>query len=104
MRRLLAWILSLSAVAALLWLGLTHLEVDADVASVLPRHDPVVNDARYVLTEHPAVERVYVDVRLERTGADTDRAVGAGEEGGAEASTVEAGTNPEKETAAEARP
>ncbi len=64
-----------AALAVALWVGLRRLEIDADLTGALPTSDPVVNDARYVLTHHPSLDRVYIDLSLRSKAPDVDRLV-----------------------------
>jgi predicted exporter/2-polyprenyl-3-methyl-5-hydroxy-6-metoxy-1,4-benzoquinol methylase len=50
--------------------GVHRLQFDADVLNAMPRNDPVLADAHYIITHHPIYDRVVVDVSC--TGGTTD--------------------------------
>ena len=72
-RRLLRWSLVLSVILAVVGFftaGIYRLQFDADILSSLPRNDPVLADARYVIMHHPIHDRVIIDVG--HPGGDMD--------------------------------
>ncbi|MFH1080215.1 MAG: methyltransferase domain-containing protein [Pseudomonadota bacterium] len=50
------------ATLGLFMIGVHRLQFDADVLNSLPRNDPVLADAHYIITHHPIYDRVVVDV------------------------------------------
>ncbi|MCL4558053.1 MAG: methyltransferase domain-containing protein [Deltaproteobacteria bacterium] len=50
--------------AGLYMAGAHNLTIETDIAAGMPRHDPVINDARYIITHYPAFDRVVIDVGL----------------------------------------
>ncbi len=58
------------AVIGLFVVGFHRLQFDADILSSLPQNDPVLADARYIITHHPIYDRVVVDVQ--QTGGKLD--------------------------------
>jgi predicted exporter/2-polyprenyl-3-methyl-5-hydroxy-6-metoxy-1,4-benzoquinol methylase len=50
--------------------GVHRLQFDADVLNAMPRNDPVLADAHYIITHHPIYDRVVVDVSC--AGGTTD--------------------------------
>ncbi|MBM4353549.1 MAG: methyltransferase domain-containing protein [Deltaproteobacteria bacterium] len=59
------WLLAglmVAVVAALAVQGYRRLTLQTDLLAVLPGGDPVISDARYVLSRHPAMDRVAVEV------------------------------------------
>jgi predicted exporter/SAM-dependent methyltransferase len=58
------------AVAGLFWVALQRLTFDTDLVASLPQDDPVLADARRIITHHPIQDRVVVDVRLAREDRD----------------------------------
>ncbi len=72
-------LLVLVALGGALALGLRRLQVDADLTRALPTTDPVINDARYVLSHHPSLERIYVDMCLRAKTPDPRRLIRAAE-------------------------
>lgn len=72
MRRLPVILVTTAALGAMLYVGLRLISIDADITSVLPQNDPVVNDARYVLKHHPALDRVYLDLALPEGSGDRE--------------------------------
>ncbi|MDO9558250.1 MAG: MMPL family transporter [Syntrophales bacterium] len=58
------------AILGLFMVGVHRLQFDADVLNSLPRNDPVLADAHYIITHHPIYDRVVVDVSC--AGGTTD--------------------------------
>jgi hypothetical protein len=58
------------ATLGLFMIGVHRLQFDADVLNSLPRNDPVLADAHYIITHHPIYDRVVVDVSC--AGGTTD--------------------------------
>ena len=59
-------LLVLLAVTGLFLIGLNRLTFDTDLAASLPQDDPVLADARRIITNHPIQDRVVIDVGLPR--------------------------------------
>ncbi len=68
-------ILVLLGVTGVFVTGLQRLIFDTDLVSSLPQDDPVLADARRMITSHPIQDRVVID--LSRSEADADRLVDA---------------------------
>jgi predicted exporter/SAM-dependent methyltransferase len=58
-------------VAGLFWVALQRLSFDTDLVASLPQDDPVLADARRLITHHPIQDRVIVDVSLPQADGDT---------------------------------
>ncbi len=76
--RWLAALTTLLAVALLLWLAISRLELDSDIVAGLPFDDPVVADARYVIERHPVLDRILFDLSLDQAEPDRPALVAAG--------------------------
>src|SRR4030042_1575415 len=63
-------ILALLAVTGAFVTGLQRLIFDTDLVASLPQNDPVLADARRMITNHPIQDRVVIDVS--RSEADAD--------------------------------
>ncbi|MBI4633681.1 MAG: MMPL family transporter [Deltaproteobacteria bacterium] len=61
------------AVIGLFLSGIYRLQFESDILASLPRTDPVLADARYVIMHHPIHDRVVLD--LGQTGGDLDALV-----------------------------
>ena len=68
-------VLVVLAVAGLFSAGLQRLTFDTDLVASLPQDDPVLADARRIITNHPIQDRVVIDVGLSR--ADQEELVRA---------------------------
>jgi predicted exporter/SAM-dependent methyltransferase len=78
LRRGLAAGLVLLGVPAAAWLGFTRLHVETDITRALPRQDPVLTAAGRILGQHPALDRVVIDLNMsEAAEPDPDRLVEA---------------------------
>ena len=53
----------------------THLKIETDILESMPHSDPVLNDARQVITHLPVQDRVFLD--LEQAVPDRDKLAGA---------------------------
>ena len=49
---------------AVFFIGQYRLVIDTDLVSSLPQDDPIVSDARYVISRHPLQDRVVIDLGL----------------------------------------
>lgn len=59
------WFLILAVVigvTALFLIGRYRIAVDTDILASLPQGDPVIADARDVITHHPIQERIVIDI------------------------------------------
>ena len=63
--------LTILVTAGLFGWGLQRLEVDTDIIGTLPKTDPVIADAAYLLLNHPMQNQVVVDVSLQTADVDT---------------------------------
>ncbi|MEA3436194.1 MAG: MMPL family transporter [Thermodesulfobacteriota bacterium] len=54
-----------AAVAGLFCIGFYRLKIDTDIIKTLPKSDPVVSDAGYILMNHPAGDQLVIDIALE---------------------------------------
>src|SRR5512139_901137 len=68
-------ILVLLVVTGVFVAGLQRLIFDTDLVASLPQDDPVLADARRMITSHPIQDRVVID--LSRSEVDADRLVDA---------------------------
>ncbi|MDD5169853.1 MAG: MMPL family transporter, partial [Syntrophales bacterium] len=50
--------------------GVNRLQFESDILASLPQNDPVLADARYIITHHPIYDRVVVDVAHEGGNVD----------------------------------
>ena len=57
----LAFVFILAVAGLFIW-GIERLRFDADILSSLPQNDPVLADARYIITHHPIYDRVVIDL------------------------------------------
>lgn len=64
-------VMALLVTAGLFGWGLHRLEVDTDIIGALPKSDPVIADAAYLLLNHPMQHQVAIDVSLKEADADT---------------------------------
>jgi len=53
------------AVSGLFFIGFYRLDIDTDIIKTLPKSDPVVSDAGYILMNHPAGDQLVIDIALE---------------------------------------
>ena len=58
--------LVIAGTAMLFFIGMSRLRFETNIMDALPQSDPVLADARYILQHHPMLERVVIDVGLER--------------------------------------
>ena len=63
-------VLVLLGVTGVFVAGLQRLIFDTDLAASLPQDDPVLADARRIITNHPIQDRVVIDVGRSETDAD----------------------------------
>ncbi len=63
-------ILLAAAVAGLFFIGFYRLKIDTDIIKTLPKSDPVVSDAGYILMNHPAGDQLVIDIALESHDPD----------------------------------
>jgi predicted exporter/SAM-dependent methyltransferase len=63
-------VLVILTVAGLFGSGLQRLTFDTDLVASLPQDDPVLADARRIITNHPIQDRVVIDVSLPRADRD----------------------------------
>ena len=63
--------LTILITAGLFGWGLQRLEIDTDIIGTLPKTDPVIADATYLLLNHPMQNQVVVDVSLKTADVDT---------------------------------
>ena len=64
-------VLTLLVTVGLFGWGLHRLEIDTDIIGALPKTDPVISDATYLLLNHPMQNQVVVDVSLKKADLDT---------------------------------
>ena len=57
-------------VAAVFFVGQYRLVIDTDLVSSLPQNDPIVSDARYVISRHPLQDRVVIDLGHQSSNPD----------------------------------
>ncbi len=63
-------ILVLLVVTAVFVTGLRRLIFDTDLVASLPQNDPILADARRIITNHPIQDRVVIDVGYPEADAD----------------------------------
>jgi predicted exporter/SAM-dependent methyltransferase len=68
--------LTLLVTAGVFAWGLQRLEIDTDIIGALPRTNPVIADATYLLVNHPMQNQVVVDISLKKDDLDTLSACG----------------------------
>ncbi len=59
------------AIACLLGIGIHRLEVDADIVGSLPVDDPILADARRVITNHPMQHQIIIDIEQQSESPET---------------------------------
>jgi predicted exporter len=69
-------LLTVLITSGLFGVGLYRLDIDTDILGSLPKTDPVISDATYLLLNHPMQNQVVVDVSLKK--ADLDVLVACG--------------------------
>jgi predicted exporter/SAM-dependent methyltransferase len=69
-------VLAIIVTSGLFGWGLSRLEVDTDIIGALPKTDPVIADATYLLLHHPMQNQVAIDVSLKAADLDTLLACG----------------------------
>ncbi|MBI5501387.1 MAG: glycosyltransferase [Deltaproteobacteria bacterium] len=72
-------VLAVAALAGALFAAQRRLRIDTDVAASIPGDDPVLAAARGILADHPAIERIAVDVSFADGHADREALADAGE-------------------------
>jgi len=78
-RFLLGLVLCALSVGAFAW-ALARVHIDFDILNVMPRSDEVTRDARVVVENNPALDRVVIDLSLPDGPPDRNRLVGAAED------------------------
>jgi predicted exporter/SAM-dependent methyltransferase len=75
------WLLALvvAALAGAAWLAQRRVRLETDITSSIPSGDPVLAATRGILADHPALERIAVDLSFADSHADRDALVAAGE-------------------------
>ena len=63
-------IITLVVVTALFAVGLSRLDIEADIVSFLPKGDSVISDALYIFKNHPIQDQLIIDVSLEEENLD----------------------------------
>ena len=63
-------IITLAVVTALFAVGLSRLEIEADIVSFLPKGDSVISDALYIFKNHPIQDQLVIDVSLQEENLD----------------------------------
>jgi predicted exporter/SAM-dependent methyltransferase len=58
-------IITLVVVSALFAIGLSRLDIEADIVSFLPQGEPVISDALYIFKNHPIQDQLIIDVSLQ---------------------------------------
>ena len=58
-------IITLVVVTALFAVGLSRLDIEADIVSFLPQGDSVISDALYIFKNHPIQDQLIIDVSLQ---------------------------------------
>lgn len=58
-------IITLLVVSALFGVGLSRLDIEADIVSFLPQGDSVISDALYIFKNHPIQDQLIIDVSLQ---------------------------------------
>ena len=59
------FIITLLVVSALFAVGLSRLDIEADIVSFLPQGDSVISDALYIFKNHPIQDQIIIDVSLQ---------------------------------------
>jgi uncharacterized protein len=70
---------TLIGIGLLIWWGLSRLQIDTNLFHVLPRGEPILDEAAYQFEHHPGLDRIAIDLRLEGDAVDRDRLVEAGD-------------------------
>ncbi|MCK4795551.1 MAG: MMPL family transporter, partial [Desulfobacteraceae bacterium] len=63
-------IVALLVTAIVLFIGLSRIQIDTDIASSLPQNDPVISDAMDIFSNHPIHDQLAIDVCLQRDDLD----------------------------------
>jgi predicted exporter/SAM-dependent methyltransferase len=63
-------VFALLASSLLAAIGLVRLDIDTDVLASLPADKPIISDALAIFKNHPMLEQIAVDVRLDRNDPD----------------------------------
>ncbi|MFH1131204.1 MAG: MMPL family protein, partial [Pseudomonadota bacterium] len=66
------FLLTLLGVVGAFWAGTSRLEIDSDIAASIPDSDPVLSDARHVLSNNPALDKILINVSLSEGSANPD--------------------------------
>jgi predicted exporter/trans-aconitate methyltransferase len=78
-RRLLLAVAMMAALAALAFEGYRRITLQTDLLSALPVGDAVIADAQHVLSRHPAMDRVALEVAVEGEDPGPDALAAAGD-------------------------
>ncbi|MBI5488313.1 MAG: MMPL family transporter [Deltaproteobacteria bacterium] len=75
------WLLGLvvGALAGAAWLAQRRVRLETDITASIPSGDPVLAATRGILADHPALERIAVDVSFADGRADRDALAAAGD-------------------------
>ncbi len=63
-------IITLAVVTALFVVGLSRLDIEADIVGLLPQDDTVISDALYIFQNHPIQDQLIIDVSLQEENLD----------------------------------
>jgi predicted exporter len=63
-------IVALLVTAIVLFIGLSRIQIDTDIASSLPQNDPVISDAMEIFSNHPIHDQLAIDVGLQHDDLD----------------------------------
>lgn len=63
-------LLTILAITGLFIAGLFRLHIDTDMLRSLPKEDPVISDAVYLLMKHPVQDDIFIDIGLDRSDKD----------------------------------
>lgn len=61
-----ALLATIACLVILAILGYANIEIDSDIVSSLPKKDPVLSDAAYVLKHHPMQDLVVIDISYQK--------------------------------------
>jgi predicted exporter/SAM-dependent methyltransferase len=70
---------TLTGVGLAFWAGVERLKVNTDITAALPGNDPVVAAAKQILTHHPILENVFIQISMSGTSEGRDALVQAGD-------------------------
>jgi predicted exporter/trans-aconitate methyltransferase len=63
-------IITLVVVTVLFSVGLSRIDIEADIVSFLPKGDSVISDALYIFKNHPIQDQLIIDVGLQEENLD----------------------------------